>query len=277
MSRNLVAITGASSGIGETFARKLAPDYDLLLIARRGDRLSKLTEELSRQHGCGVESIAVDLTVREQLETVAKRLERERRLALLVNNAGFGLRGRFWEGNYEGQEKMHKLHVMATLRLTHAALRNLVAKNEGAIINVSSVSSYIRIAGTTSYAATKSWMTVFSEGIYMDLRSAGSNVIVQALCPGFTYSEFHEAMGVDRSTVSREGYWMTSEYVVEASLEGLRRRKLLVIPNWRYRVLTALVSKLPSSVRLQVEDQIGKRRRRRLQSSSRPKSLQPGG
>ena len=260
MPRTLVAITGASSGIGETFARKLARDYDLLLIARREERLQALADELRNNFGCEAEIISTDLTDEGQLEDVARRLAGETRLVRLVNNAGFGTRGLFWETDYDSQEQMHRLHVMATLRLTHAALGNLVRRDMGAIINVASVSAFVRIAGTASYAATKSWMTVFTEAIHMDLRAARSRVIVQALCPGFTYSEFHESMGVNRDNLSSEGFWMTSEYVVDASLEGLRRGKLFVVPNWRYRVLTALLSKLPTSLRLALENRIGKRR-----------------
>jgi len=97
---------------------------------------------------------------------------------------------------------MHRLHVMATVRLTHAALRNMVARDLGGIINVASVSAFVRSPGSVSYGATKSWMTVFTEGLYLELKSVQSNIIVQALCPGFTYSEFHDTMAVDRSRLA---------------------------------------------------------------------------
>lgn len=262
MPRTLVAITGASSGIGETFARKLAADHDLLLIARRKSRLETLATELLEKFHCQAEVYEADLTNREQLEQVAQRLAADSRLVLLVNNAGFGTRGLFWQNEYTAQEKMHELHVMATLRLTHAALGNLVKRNAGAIVNVASVSAFVRVAGTTSYAATKSWMTVFTEGIHLELQAVRSRVQMQALCPGYTYSGFHQAMGVDRAKLSGEGFWMSSEYVVDASLEGLRRGKLFVIPNWRYRLITAFLSKLPSNLRVGLEKQMIRGRRR---------------
>jgi short-subunit dehydrogenase len=194
---------------------------------------------------------------------------------LLVNNAGFGTRGLFWEQVYETQRRMHELHITATLRLTHAALNNLVPRDTGAVINVASVSAFVRIAGTTSYAATKSWMTAFTEGLHVELKTAGSRVAVQALCPGYTYSGFQQAMGVDQKDLAGEGHWMTSEYVVEASLEGLRRGKLFVIPNWRYRLITAFLSKLPSTLRLLLEERVSQTRAKRVLPSARPSSSLP--
>jgi short-subunit dehydrogenase len=253
MPRTVVAITGASSGIGSVFAQKLASGHDLILIARRRDRLENLAEQLGRIHGSNVEVIQADLTKPEDLDRVAERVGNEPRLALLVNNAGFGAKGRFWESPLETQEQMHRLHVMAPMQLCHAALRNMVKRDFGGIINVASVSAFVRSPAHASYAATKSWMTVFTESLYLELKSVHSNVTVQALCPGFTYSEFHDTMGADRKSMASSAYWMTADQVVEASLDGLRRRKLFVIPGWRYRLFTAIFSKLPSALRLALE------------------------
>lgn len=251
--RTVVAITGASSGIGATFARRLAAEHDLILIARRKDRLDEMAVDLSSSFQSRVEPIEADLTRESDLTKVAERIAAEDRLVLLVNNAGFGTKGRFWEAPLDRQESMHKLHVMATVRLSHAALRNLVPRNNGGIINVASVSAFVRSAGSTSYSATKSWMTAFTEGLYLELKGMGSHVVVQALCPGFTYSEFHDIMHIDRYRLAGPAFWMTAEEVVNASLAGLERRKLFVIPGWRYRLLTAILSKLPSGLRLAVE------------------------
>ncbi|HEX4165637.1 MAG TPA: SDR family oxidoreductase [Bryobacteraceae bacterium] len=264
MEKTLVAITGASSGIGEAFARKLAPGHDLLLIARRQDRLQALADEFANKFETRTEILQADLTKDDELETAVERLATEQRLSLLVNNAGFGTRGRFWEAELTSQEKMHKLHVMATVRLTHAALRNMVRRDFGGIVNVASVSSFVRSPGTTSYSATKAWMSAFTEGLHLELKGARSSVVVQALCPGFTYSEFQEAMGVGRQNAMGPGWWLTSEEVVDASIEGLRRRKLFVIPGWRYKFLVGLLTRLPTSLRLQVESMGGPARVRRL-------------
>lgn len=251
--RPVAAITGASSGIGEAFARKLAIEHDLLLIARRKQRLEQLATELSSGSRSQVDILPADLTNAADLTAVADRIRFEERLALLINNAGFGTVGRFWEAALDSQEKMHALHVMATVRLTHAALRNMMPRDLGAIINVASVSSFVRNAGTVSYGATKSWMTVFTEGLYLELRGIHSNVTMQALCPGFTYSEFHAMMGIARERLSGASMWMSAEQVVEASLQGLVKRKLFVIPGWRYRLIVAFLNSLPTPLRLAVE------------------------
>ncbi len=264
MARTVVAITGASSGIGEVFARKLASEHDLLLIARREDRLQALAGELEAKSGTQVSILVADLTRDADQAAVAERLLGEKRLVLLVNNAGFGTKGRFWEATIESQEQMHSLHVMATVRLTHAALQNMVAKNEGAVINVSSVSAFIRSPGAVSYGATKTWMTTFTEGLYLELKGIGSNVQVQALCPGFTYTEFHDAMGMERKILAGGSLWMSADFVVEESLAGLHKGKLFVIPGWRYRLIAAFLSKLPSGLRLPLEAAAGRARLRQL-------------
>jgi len=253
MDRTVIAITGASSGIGEAFARKLAPGHDLLLIARRKDRLDSLADEFSNKFGTHTEVLQADLTQENDLNTIADRLASDRRVSLLINNAGFGTKGRFWETDLMGQEQMHKLHVMATLKLTHAALRNMVQNDFGGIINVSSVSGFLRSPGSTSYSATKAWMSAFTEGLYIELRGVHSNVVVQALCPGFTYSEFHDTMGAQRYRLAGPAWWLTAEDVVDASIEGLKRRKLFVVPGWRYQLLTALLPRLPVRARTAVE------------------------
>lgn len=267
MPRTVVAITGASSGIGSAFARKLASGHDLLLIARRKDRLEQLAGELSSAFQTQAGILPADLTVEADLQRVAERIGQEPRLALLINNAGFGTKGRFWEASLDSQEQMHKLHVMATVRLTHAALCNMVPRDLGGIINVASVSAFVRSPGTTSYAATKSWMTAFTEGLYLELQGVRSQVMVQALCPGFTYSEFHDAMGVTRYRLASPAFWMTAEEVVTASLDGMRQRKLFVIPGWRYRLLASIFSKLPIRMRLAAEAAGGRARLRAVPAS----------
>jgi len=253
MTNSLAAITGASAGIGSVFARKLAAQgYDLLLIARRGDRLEQLAVELERAHLIHVEACIADLSVAEDMDRIAARLAAEPRLDLLVNNAGFGVKGRFWEAPLDDQLKMHRLHIGAILRLTHAALAAMVARGRGAIVNVASVAGFTRSPGSVSYCATKAWLNAFTEGLYLDLKSARSPVVVQALCPGFTYSEFHDVAGVDRASIPKS-FWLNAEDVVDASLAGLRQRKLFVVPGWKYKLVVALVNRIPVRMRLAFE------------------------
>jgi uncharacterized protein len=253
LQKSLAVITGASSGIGEVFAAKLAGQYDLLLIARNQERLSVLAGELTAKHGCVVSVLGADLSDPKQLADVAARIASEPNLALLVNNAGFGYRGAFWEADLERLENMHRLHIMALVRLSHAALRVLVPKNSGAIINLASVSSFVQRPGSASYGATKSWVAAFSEGLSVDLRHAKSAVTVQALCPGFTYSGFHDVMGEDRANIASASFWMKAEDVVEDSLKALSKGTLFVVPGWRYKLLVAVARRLPFRLKLRME------------------------
>jgi short-subunit dehydrogenase len=244
-SRPLALITGASSGIGAAFARRLAADgYDLALVARRGERLEQLAGELQRQHGAKVDVLVADLTDETGLKGVEEYIAAAGNLELLVNNAGFGTHGRFYESSLAGQDAMHRLHVLATVRLTHAALLKMTARGQGAIINVSSMAAFAQSPGSASYCATKAWMNSFTEGLYLDLKSAGVPVRVQALCPGFTVTEFHDVQGMDRSEVPAS-WWMSAEAVVDASLQGLARGKLIVVPGALYRFFVIILRLLP--------------------------------
>ena len=239
-------VTGASSGIGAAFARALAArGYDLALVARRQDRLKQLADEISKAHGAGCTVLAADLTNDAELRKVEDFLAGAANLALLVNNAGFGALGRFFEAPVESADAMHRLHVLATMRLTHAALGNLVARGDGAVVNVSSVAAFVPRPGSTSYYATKAWINCFTECIHLELKSAGSRVRVQALCPGFTLTEFHDVLGVDRKTILSGAWWMAADDVVAASLQGLDEGKLFVVPGLRYKLLVGLLRMLP--------------------------------
>lgn len=253
MARTVAVITGASSGLGVVFARKLAAQHDLILVARRKEKLESLAAELTAQFGCAVEVLPADLTGEQDLTVVAERIAAEPGLALLVNNAGFGARGLFWESDLKVQEQMHRLHVAATVRLSYAALRNMVARNSGGIINVASVAAFWQRGGSVSYGATKRWMTTFTEGLYLDLKSIGSAVKVQALCPGYTYTEFHDTMKLDRTKMAPPSMWLNAEFVVDESLKALPQGKLLVVPGWRYKALVALASILPNGLRVALE------------------------
>jgi hypothetical protein len=244
-SRPLALITGASSGIGATFSRQLAArGCDLVLVARRKDRLEEQARAIQAAHSVEAEVLPADLTCGADLKAVEERIAAAPNLEYLVNNAGFGITGRFFSAPLEGQDQMHRLHVLAPMRLMHAALQGMIARGRGNIINVSSVSGFGQNPGSVSYSATKTWMTSFTEGIYMELKSVGSPVRVQALCPGFTLSEFHDTMHFDRKTLP-DWMWMPADEVVDASLRALDRDQLIVIPGWRYRLLVFLMRALP--------------------------------
>jgi short-subunit dehydrogenase len=244
-TRPLALITGASSGIGATFARQLAArGCDLLLVARRQDRLEQEARAIQAGHSVHAEILPADLTRDADLKAVEDRIAAAPNLEYLVNNAGFGIAGRFFSLPVDGQDRMHRLHVLAPMRLMHAALEGMVARRRGNIINVSSVSGFGQNPGSVSYSATKTWMSSFTEGIFMELKSIGSPVRVQALCPGFTLSGFHDAMHFDRKAIPAF-MWMSADEVVDASLRSLDRDQLFVIPGWRYRLLVFAMRALP--------------------------------
>lgn len=246
----LAVVTGASSGIGAAFTRKLATrGYSLLLVARREDRLRSIAEEVSALYHVSAEALAADLATESGRELVAGRIRAAADLGLLVNNAGFGTMGYFFEADVVQQERMHQLHVVATMRLSHAALANLFprAVPGTGVINVSSVAAFGTSPQNVSYCSTKAWMNLFTQGLATELAGRSSPVHVQALCPGFTLSEFHDVVGTDRSTIP-SSLWMTADYVVEQSLRGFDRGKVIVVPGWRYKAITGVLRAIPSSL-----------------------------
>lgn len=266
----LAVITGASSGIGVSFARKLAAKgFDLLLIARRKERLESLGQELGAQYRITAEAFPADLSDAAALEAVAERVGNAPDLGLLVNNAGFGTHGYFFETDPARQIQMHLLHVIATARLSHAALANLVPRGaaDTGIINVSSIAAFGTSPTNVSYCATKAWMNSFTEGLAVELSGRSSPVTVQALCPGFTLSEFHDVVGMERSTIPA-WLWMPPDFVVEESLRGFARGKVIVIPGWRYKLMSSFMRVMPSALMRSFSGGMVRRYRKRKQTSA---------
>jgi short-subunit dehydrogenase len=227
-------VTGATAGIGAAFARRLAADgYDLVLVARDGERLAAQGKELTAAHGIRVEVLPADLSTEDGPGPVADRLaDRERPVDLLVNNAGIGLRRSFTRTTVEDEARMLRLNIGAVMRLTHAALPAMTARGHGAVINVSSVAGFGPVQPGTTYAASKAWVTNFSESIGRAVARRG--VRVMALCPGFTRTEFHERAGIDTAG-SPEWMWLDADDVVRVALRDLGRGRLVSVPDWKYK------------------------------------------
>jgi uncharacterized protein len=236
-------ITGASAGIGEAFARRLAADgYALIITGRRKERLDALAAELQGKYGKPVEILVADLSQPDQVTNVAERIAACENLALLVNNAGFGLSGSFWGTPASGQLAMLQVHAAATVQLTHAALPGMLARHAGGIINVSSIAAFIARRSGSMYHATKAFLNAFSQGLAGELR--GSGVKIQALCPGFTVTEFHdrpEYKNFHRSSIP-SFLWMKPAQIVDASLADLRRGKVICVPGGWYRLMVFLIN-----------------------------------
>ncbi|HEX2251389.1 MAG TPA: SDR family oxidoreductase [Gemmatimonadales bacterium] len=243
-TRPLALITGATAGIGREFCRQLAElGHDLLVVARDGNRLEGLRRELETRNDIAVDTFPADLTVDDDVSRLVGLIAASHRLELLVNNAGFGSRGTLANASPARQEAMLRLHVMTPMRLTQAVLPLLLQHGRGAIVNVSSVASFLYSAGNVNYCATKAYLTTFSEGLAAELR--GTGVQAQALCPGFTRSEFHQRMEVDTSDIPA-WLWLSAEKVVRSSLRSLGRGGPVVcIPGLRYKLLVSLVRHLP--------------------------------
>jgi short-subunit dehydrogenase len=243
VSRGLAVVTGATAGIGREFAERLAGrGHDLLLVARDRDRLTDTAAALASRHGVETEAFPADLTRDDDVTRLAERIAASPRLALLVNNAGFGTRGRLAEIDPATQAAMVRLHTLAPLRLTQAALPAMLRNRSGAVVNVSSVAAFVYSAGNANYCATKAYLTTFSEGLAAEL--AGTGVQAQALCPGFTRTEFHSRMAEpDRLP---KFAWLSAEAVVEHSLRCLDRGGPTVcIPGLRFRFLVGIIRHMP--------------------------------
>ncbi|GAA2249272.1 SDR family oxidoreductase [Streptomyces amakusaensis] len=237
-------ITGATAGIGAAFARRLASEgHNLVLVARDTARLREQATELHDRHGVEAEVLTADLSSEEGISAVEKRLSDPREpVDLLVNNAGFGNKGRFLEVSMEDELTMLKVHCEAVLRLTAAAARSMRERRRGAVVNVASVAAFVP-RGT--YGASKSWVVQFTQGAARDL--AGSGVRLMALCPGFVRTEFHQRAGMGTENIP--GWmWLDADRLVSAALTDLARGKAVSIPDPRYKALMGLVKLAPRGV-----------------------------
>jgi len=226
-------ITGASAGIGAEFARQLAArGYDLALVARRRERLEQLAESIKLKYGVEVDVLPADLSIDEGITQIEEFIQNCKNLEILVNNAGFGIPGGFIAADIELTLSMLWGHVVAPVRLTRAALPEMIEKGTGYIINVSSISAFSAATGSSTYSASKGYLNNFCEGLAVECYKTG--VKVQALCPGFTYTEFHDTPEYKPYRIKERLpriFWMTSEAVVRWSLNALKGNNVIIIPG----------------------------------------------
>lgn len=237
-------VTGATAGIGAAFAHRLAVEHhDLVLVARDRTRLAELATTLRDKQGVDVSVLPADLTTDAGCEVVAARVaDPDRPVDMLVNNAGMSLNRSFVNNDVEDEERLLALNVTAVMRLTHAALRVMVDRGRGDIVNVSSVAGFAPVMPGSTYSATKAWVTNFSEA--MALVASARGVRVMALCPGYTRTEFHQRAGIDMSKTPR-WLWLDADAVVRTGLHDLRRGKSVSVPSATYKVATAALRHLP--------------------------------
>ena len=249
-------ITGATSGIGLHFAQRLATDgYDLVLVARTRDTLQKVAASLQLEHAVTCEVLRADLGRLADCRRVENRLT-DQPVDLLVNNAGLGLYdGDFVEHDLEAEDHLLMVNVRAVLRLTYAALGPMLERGDGAIINVSSMASFAPDPNAPTYAASKAWVTSFTEGLREQVN--GSGVRLLALTPGLVPTEFQERAGVQARVPAP--FWLDADQVVDTALADLRAGRGVSIPGIAYRAIRVAMQLTPRRVYLPLSGTLQKR------------------
>ena len=207
------------------------------MLARRRERLRALSSQLESDYAITCEIISADLSDSEEIEKIANHIRRIDNLDIVINNAGFATIGYFADIPIEKSMRMFHTHMTAAVQFTYAALQGMLKRKRGAVINVSSMGAFILTPGNVLYDATKSFLATFSENLYLEVRDKG--IKIQALCPGFTRTEFHEVgdfKNFDKSTIP-DSLWMMPDEVVSLSLKALEKdRGVVFIPGWKKRL-----------------------------------------
>ncbi len=243
-TRKTALITGATSGIGKAFAERFASmGYDLIITGRRKAVIDAAALEITGRYGVNVSVVIAELVEDAGVRKILKEISGCTTLAALVNNAGYGIDGLFVERKIEEHLALARVLAEAPMRFIHAALPGMIRRRDGAIINVSSLGAWAPAPINGVYGGAKAFLNVLTESIYMDVRRYG--IRMQALCPGFTATDFHRQMGVQEEMKKRRLYWMKPADVVDYSMKCLERGRVVCIPGLVNRLLRALVAIVP--------------------------------
>ena len=248
-------VTGATVGIGESFTRLLASKgYNIALVARDEVRLHERAGELREKYGIQTFVLPADLATKSGVKSVEKYIQ-SYEIEVLINNAGFGINKAFTASDLGDEQDLLNVLVRTPMRLMHVILPGMKERKSGTIINVSSVAGFI--AGGT-YSAAKSYLTVLSESLNTELK--GTGVIVSALCPGFTRTEFHK-----RARMKMKGLpsflWLNADKLVAKAWKDAQANKPVSIPGWQYKLLIAIISITPRGLIRRVRLDEGKTKR----------------
>jgi short-subunit dehydrogenase len=246
MNRNLVLITGASSGIGKSFAYKFASrGYDLLLVGRRESLLREICNDILTKYSVNAEYMILELSNDSDINRLISKMEQMNNLEILINNAGFGLGNDFINSPLDKNIEMIKVHDILPVKLIYSAIPLLKDKVNPAIINVSSIASFLISPGNEMYCASKAFLTSFSESLSLSLKK--HNIKVQVLCPGFTLTDFHAKLGYDANDPIFKKF-MSSDKVVDISLKYLKKDKVICIPGVLYKFVRIVINFIPRRI-----------------------------
>jgi uncharacterized protein len=250
-------ITGASSGIGTAIARELAKrGHNVTLVARREERLKSLAAELSGEHEVEAAALACDLIDPEERDRLAGEIHGlGRSVEVLVNNAGFGSRGRFIANDPGRMVGMVRLNVEAVVDLTSRYLPGMAERGRGAVVNVASVAAFQPLPGSATYAASKAFVLSFSEALHTEQR--GSGVTVTAVCPGPVKTEFTDIAGMTGiEEETPDAFWMSAEEIGRHAVEGTDQGKRVVVPGALNRAQSLIGQHTPRALALPLIDRI---------------------
>ncbi|WP_346856942.1 SDR family oxidoreductase [uncultured Draconibacterium sp.] len=241
-------ITGATSGIGASFAKLLAfRCYDLIITGRRKEKIQKLADELSNKFNTKTEVIIAELSNEKDITELINQISKMGKIDVLINNAGYSIYKNYSDTTVTEIEKIVSVQIVAVTKLISAVLPKMIKQGYGNIINVSSLGAILPIKKDAAYCGTKSFLNTFSESLYMEVKEKG--IKVQALCPGFTKTDFHSKLKMNASERENMGKFklMSANEVAEYSLESLKSNKVICIPGYRKRMIAKLISILPKS------------------------------
>jgi len=262
--QSTVLITGASSGIGTELARQLgARGHNLVLVARRRERLEELAKEIGNASGVQVDVRKADLSVQAQRTRLINALrDGDRHIAAVCNNAGFSTYGKFQELPIEGELEQVRVNVVALHELTAAFLPAMVKRRQGAILNVASIAGFQPLPNQATYGATKAFAVSFSEAIHTDLH--GTGVSCTALCPGPVRTEFTEVAGMtELDDTGPEFVWMQPADVAKAGIDGMVKGRRIVFPSITHQAAGMAGRFAPRSVLLPLMERFGSPSRNR--------------
>lgn len=245
MKNKTAVVTGATSGIGEAYAQKLAEQgYDLIITGRRKEKIEALAETIRQKFQVRADIVLAELSEEEGIQKVIEKTK-ERQVEVLVNNAGFGANSLFYNCDIQVAKQLANVNIIAPMELIRAVLPDMVKRNSGIIINISSESAYMIVPKNSVYSGAKAFLKTFTEGLHADL--TGTDVKVLAVCPGLTHTDFHEKMGMEKARQINRGIirWMSPEEIVACSFKDLQKGKVICIPGIHTKLMTCILSLIP--------------------------------